>query len=191
MDGPPRPRRIPGRPRRAPSCGSSPLAGLDLDLAYPGLVSLGHLDLEHAVAVGGLDSVTAHRGAEREAALEHPGLALHAQEVARLLGLLLLALAADRERVARQADLHVLLRHARQIGPEHERLGRLLDIHFGRERHGLRARRVAAEETVDEPAHVVEIARRVEPGGPMNERHGNDSSSMMVRGSAALDAHPT
>src|SRR5256885_159422 len=87
------------------------LAGLNLDFAQPGLVGLGHANFEHAVAIGRLDGVTANRGPEREAALEDSAAALDAQLGARLLGLLLLALAADRQRVARQAHLDVLERH--------------------------------------------------------------------------------
>src|SRR6516164_2354742 len=118
MNGPPRPRRIPGRARRAPlSLLGYRLAGLDLDLARLGLFGLGHADLEHAVPVRRLDRVAAHGGAEGEAALERAQVALDPKRGATLLGLLVLALATDGERVADQTDRHILLRQAGQIGP--------------------------------------------------------------------------
>src|SRR5689334_21790452 len=150
-------------------------ADLDVYLPQPRLFGLRHVDLEHAVAVRRLHGVGADRGAQRERSLELPGAALDPEQGAILLLRLDAARAADREGVADQADLHVLLRDPGEVGAEHERLRRLLDVHNRNERRQLRTARGAGEDSVHEPTELVlhsdQVAGGHVAGTPTNECH--------------------
>src|SRR5580765_6267036 len=155
----PRPARVAGRGLECVQ-DEAKLVDLHLDVARLGLVGLGHVDLEHAVSVRRLHLVGADRQAERERPLERTVGALGAVQRAFRRLLLALALAAQRERVVVDRDLHVLRAHARKVRAEHVGVGRLLDVHRRRERAPLRTERRRAEEVFEQATQLgVELER--------------------------------
>src|SRR5262245_26325365 len=119
------------RPRRRPSSG---LIHLDLDRPRLRLLSLRQRHLEHAVPEFGLDLGHFHAVRQREDAYEGAERTLDP--------VVLLAAHAPRKRArpaktqlaVLDAQIDLVLRHPRQIGPEDHALSSLVDVHRGRPR---------------------------------------------------------
>src|SRR5690606_33062270 len=113
-DGP----RVAGR--RDPTGAGAPrsVRGLhpDLDPARRALRPLRDHDLQHAVAARGDNAIGIGAVGQREAAVEHAVVALHAREVLGLGLRLALALALDREDTLVHLHLDVLRVDTRQVG---------------------------------------------------------------------------
>ena len=154
------------------------------------LVLLGLRDphLEHAAVEAGLDAVGVNALRQRQRPGECPGCALHAVVALVALLVLGLALARDGQDVVLELDVHVALGHAGQVGPQHEVLVGLHDVHGGNPAPdgGLAAsvaRRRRVEERVEQPVHLVLHRMELPDRLPANQCHfqtslGMDNNSM-------------
>src|SRR5208282_4653177 len=111
--------------------GLLPVAYRDLDLLRLCLLQFGQLHRQHAVLVLGLHRIQLHRVRQGEGAAEGAVVALHAESILFLEILLVLALAAQSERVVLDADVDVFLQHVRQLRLQNQLMLGLEDVHSG------------------------------------------------------------
>src|SRR5207253_6828940 len=144
--------------------------GLDLHLDLPrlGLRPLRQHEPQHAVPALGRDVLGVHRAGQREAAAEGAVGALDPVVAFALLGLLQLALAANRQLVRLDLDVDILRVHLGQLHLQRDRIGVLEDVDRGRPRGGetaLLARGVRLAEGLEQLVLQPEqVAERVVPG---------------------------
>jgi len=100
-------------------------------LAIHAFSSLGDPHLENPIAEVGLDVIDLHVLGEPEGAAEMAEAALAEVILVGILLLLLLALAADRQKIVIQLDVDVFLLHARQLAIQEQFLVALANVEEG------------------------------------------------------------